>query len=145
MSADRWNEALEAAADKLLVRACGYLARYDTIYNGRIVSEELLCLAKAILALREADQRGAAAQDNVGDGSDATSRAECKQPAPHHPGRQEKGDGKPAPASPGPTVVEKLRGALRMVLDDYTAAGVRLSQDHYIHVALAAAEEKHSG
>lgn len=52
---DRWNAALEAAADRLRTRACGYLARHDTIYNGRIVSEELLELAKAILALREAD------------------------------------------------------------------------------------------
>ena len=60
MSADLWNAALEAAADRLRTRACGYLARHDTIYNGRIVSEELLELAEDILALREADPGGQA-------------------------------------------------------------------------------------
>lgn len=179
MPADRWNEALEAAAKVCEEKAAGW-APYDDGY----ISDELRECKQAILALREADQRGAAAtctegaSPETGESQNRASDGKLEaQSAPHHPGGQPvawttvlslelakgafyaspvnlwaekgipiythpggqekadgkvEGDGKPAPASPGPMVPKWFEALLldweqtdRHIDSQYAAMQVR--------------------
>ena len=156
MSADRWRKATPAEALEVL------LARHRENFSPAEVRE----VEQAILALREADQRGAAL---AGGESRPAAVVPVDQAAPHHPGGQPvawttalalefasgtplalsvspvnlwgengiplythpggqekadgkvEGDGKPAPASPGPEMVPRNR-LLKLTLRAMLAA-----------------------
>ena len=80
---DRWNEALEAAA-KVCERWADKYRLSTTHRTDDLVAAAMMC-SQVILALREADQRGAAEQEAAGY---AGTTEHSAQSAPHHPGGQ---------------------------------------------------------
>lgn len=126
MSADRWNEALEAAAKECANQKFVGFREIREVYSAACAD-----CANAILALREDDQRGAAATTGAEKLSEGTGSPESRtgkpvpavQSAPLHPGRQKLASSDPeghlqamsdaelpAPASPGPDYCEADHG-----------------------------------